>query len=66
MKLILLILVTSIGLIGSSSRAGDSSESYNGHLIPEPKLHDYVKAERTPGFSPITEIQDNEGRILKD
>jgi hypothetical protein len=66
MKLILLILVTGLGLIGSISQAGDSSEAYNGHLIPEPKLHDYVKADRTPGLSPITEIQDSEGRLIKN
>jgi hypothetical protein len=61
MKLFLLILVAGIGLFGGTSQAGDSSECYNGHLIAEPRLPDYVHAERSPGFSPITEIQDADG-----
>jgi hypothetical protein len=64
MKLTLLILVTGFGLMGASSRAGDSSEAYNGHLIPEPKLHDYSMATRTPGFSTVTDVQDAEGNAL--
>jgi hypothetical protein len=66
MKLFLLILVALTGLIQGSSLANDSNESFNGHLISEPKLPDYVKAERTPGFSSITDIQDAEGRPVRN
>ena len=66
MKLFLLILLTLTSLPHGSSMANDSNESFNGHLISEPKLPDYVKAERTPGFSAITDIQDAEGRPVRN
>jgi hypothetical protein len=41
---------------------GTANESFNGHLIREPSLNDYHQGERSPGFSPITDVIDSDGR----
>ncbi|MBU6155193.1 MAG: hypothetical protein KGP28_12890 [Bdellovibrionales bacterium] len=66
MKLCLLILIAVAGLLGATSMASNPDEAMNGHLIAEPKLQDYVKAKRSPGFSPITEIQDANGNPVEN
>lgn len=46
--------------------AGSQEDSVNGNLLSEPKLQDYVRAERSPGFSAITEIRDSNGNPVKE
>ncbi len=38
------------------------SDSVNGNLIRQPELRDYRQGERTPGFSPITDVIESEDR----
>ncbi|NDG83535.1 MAG: hypothetical protein EBX52_00680 [Proteobacteria bacterium] len=59
--MIFLVLIASMGLVQGSSHAGSGADSTNGNLIPEPSLRDYVRAERTPGFSPVTDVRDENG-----
>jgi hypothetical protein len=58
-------LITSMSLIQGSSLAGSQDDSVNGNRIAEPKLQDYVRAERTPGFSAITDVRDANGDSVK-
>jgi len=70
MRKILFILIaallTSMSLLQGSSMAGSQEDSVNGNLLSEPKLQDYVRAERSPGFSAITEIRDSNGNPVKE
>lgn len=61
MRKIFFVLIASLSLLQGSSIAGSTGDSADGNRIPEPALRDYVRAERTPGFSPITEIRDENG-----
>jgi|GEM_PF-4353326 len=63
MRMIFPVLIASISLvlIQGSSRADSGRDSTNGNLIPEPALRDHVRAERTPGFSPVTDVRDENG-----
>ena len=36
----------------------------DGNQIAEPILSDYAHAERTPGFSPVTDVVDQHGNQL--
>jgi hypothetical protein len=56
MKLFSFTLIILMGSLQGASLAQSGSDSVNGNLIPEPRLLDYVRAERTPGFSEITDI----------
>ena len=38
------------------------SDSVNGNLIRQPELRDYRQGDRTPGFSPITDVIEAESR----
>ena len=66
MKMVLLILIASASLLQGTSIAGSPDDSTNGNRIPEPALRDYVRAERTPGFSPITDIRDEDGKPVRE
>ena len=59
-------LITSMSLVQGSSLAGSQEDSVNGNLISEPKLQDYGRAERTPGFSAITEVRDANGNPARE
>jgi hypothetical protein len=61
MRQFLIILLASFGLFQSVSIADSRVDAVDGNLIQEPVLNDYVKAERTPGFSPITDVVDQNG-----
>jgi hypothetical protein len=63
----ILVLIASSGLTqGLSSQAGSFGDPSDGNRIAEPELRDYVRAERTPGFSPITGIVDANGDPISD
>jgi hypothetical protein len=57
-------LVFFLALTGSVTVMANvtESDSVNGNLIRQPELRDYHQAERTPGFSPITDVINSEGR----
>ncbi len=58
----ILVLIASSGLTsGLSSRASPFGDPSDGNRITEPELRDYVRAERTPGFSPLTGVVDSNG-----
>jgi len=59
---IFLLLVVFTSFFSSHSKADLASDTADGNLIAEPILSDYSKAERTPGFSPITDIVDQDGK----
>ena len=65
MRIFLFALLASLGFFQSASIA-DSFESADGNLIQEPNLSDYVRAERTPGFSPITDVVDQNGKMVAE
>lgn len=64
MKLFLLCFLAFFGIFQSAALASDSQDtldafdSVDGNRISEPTLKDYVQAERTPGFSLITDVVD--------
>ena len=58
-KFILILLLSPFFI--SFSQATETNELSDGNQIAEPILADYVRAERTPGFSPITDVVDEHG-----
>jgi hypothetical protein len=63
----ILVLIASSGLTqGLSSNAGPLGDASDGNRIAEPELKDYVRAERTPGFSPVTGVVDANGDPVND
>ncbi len=46
--------------------AAPIQDSVNGNLVREPALSDYQKAERSPGFSKITDIIDENGKPVSE
>jgi hypothetical protein len=66
MRTIFLVLIASAGVMHGPSHAGSVGDSVNGNLIPEPALRDYVRAERTPGFSPVTDVRDQNGTPVRE
>ena len=64
MSKFVLVFVLSFLAISSPSRAGANEDSVNGALIPEPTLNDYVQGSRTPGFSPIVDVVDQNGNSV--
>jgi hypothetical protein len=60
MKFFLFLMVFSAVMSGRSM-ADSNTDSVNGNLIPEPALADYSAATRTPGFSAIVDVVDQDG-----
>ncbi|MBC7397537.1 MAG: hypothetical protein H7333_08845 [Bdellovibrionales bacterium] len=62
-----LVMIVILGFSIASTMAGETkpdTSAANGNLIPEPALHDYSKAQRTPGFSPIYAVVDQNGNSV--
>ncbi len=66
MKLLFLSVLFSAALFTSISQANAPENHVDGNQIQEPFLTDYVRAERTPGFSPVTDIIDSRGNHLSE
>ena len=66
MRFFLLILVASFSLFQSVSIAADSRADLvaraDGNRIQEPLLKEYVRANRTPELSEITDVVDQDGQ----
>jgi hypothetical protein len=56
--LFVLVAFTGIALSPSHAQSPFANEApADGNRIPEPRLADYSNGSRTPGFSPITDIE---------
>jgi hypothetical protein len=61
MRLVMFALFSALLFSQSASIAQTSEDPSNGNLISEPSLADFDHASRTPGFSQVYDIVDQNG-----
>ena len=66
MRILQIAILSTFALFEPLSMAAPILDSVNGNLVRDPALSDYQKAERSPGFSKITDIIDENGKPVSE
>jgi hypothetical protein len=66
MRILQIAILSTFALFEPLTMAAPVLDTVNGNLVREPVLQDYQKAERSPGFSKITDIIDENEKPLAE